>query len=363
MKLALFFTNGVSLQTWDSVGMLNREVALYKELQKRGVGTEFVTYGDAREKEMLDQLPGFGLRSNRFSLPDEIYKRALKTWPPKADVFKSNQLLGADVALASARKAKIPFIARCGYLPSLMDAARYGEESRQAQMARNYERNLLPKADKVVVTTTLAAKTIIEEYGVVSDKVNVIPNYVETELFGLSDAENNRIKVGCVGRLEYQKNLPALVEAICPLDVELVIVGDGTDRARLIEMAKGARATITLLGNIPNRELPQLLAGLDLFVLPSLYEGHPKALLEAMSCGIAVIGTRVQGIQEIIEDGDNGLLCDVDALSIRNAVQSLMSDRGRRERLGKAAREFVVGHFSLSQIVEKELSLLSEIVA
>jgi glycosyltransferase involved in cell wall biosynthesis len=277
-------------------------------------------------------------------------------------VFKSNQLPGADTALCAARKAKAAFVARSGYLPSLMDAIRYGEDSAQARSARDYEARLLPQADRVVVTTAFAAEEVVQRYGVSPERVRVIPNYVETERFAPKPAAaTSRFKIGCIGRLDYQKNLPALVEAVSPLDVELVLVGEGPQKAHLAELAKAARAKITLAGNLPNQDLPALLGTLDLFVLPSFYEGHPKALIEAMSCGLPVIGARVQGIRELITDELNGLLCEADAVSIRAAIQRVMEDAALAKRIGQAAREYVLSNFSLPRVVEQELALLTEL--
>jgi glycosyltransferase involved in cell wall biosynthesis len=118
---------------------------------------------------------------------------------------------------------------------------------------------------------------------------------------------------------------------------------------------------VRLLGNVQHRQLPGILKSADLFVLPSRYEGHPKTLIEAMACGLPVVGTDVPGIREIIQHGENGYLCGTSPEEIREAIRVILGDSERRVRMGRNAREFVVEHFALDRIVEKELALLEEL--
>jgi glycosyltransferase involved in cell wall biosynthesis len=361
-RLVLFFTERVSLQTWDSVGMFDREVALYKALQAEGVNPIFVTYGGGREQDFLPRLPGFQINSNDWNLPHGLYKRLLQNFPPKGDIYKSNQVSGADVALLAARRANAKFIARCGYLLSEFQANKFGHSSSEAQQARELEAEVFSGADRVVVTTAAMSASAIAIHALDARKVRVIPNYVETDRFHLKSYKHDGVtRIGFVGRLDVQKNLPSLLEAVAGLDVELHLVGYGPLRAQLEELAEPSTPAIKFLGSLPNLELPAFLNSCDLFILPSLYEGHPKALLEAMACGVPVIGTRVPGIQELIRDGENGLLCELDPESIRAAIQRALGDPDLRARLGRNGRKYIEENFSLQRVVNLELTLLSEL--
>ena len=117
------------------------------------------------------------------------------------------------------------------------------------------------------------------------------------------------------------------------------------------------------LGTKANDELPAIYAECDIFVLPSLYEGHPKALLEAMSCGMAVVGAEVPGIAEVIEDGETGALCGTDATSIRATLSGLARDSDRRARLGAGARRYIERTLSLDLTVDRELALLERVAS
>lgn len=362
MRLNLFFTEGVSLQTWNEVGMLARELAIYKALQKHGVEIGFVTYGDSRDLQFASLLHGFALRVNDLSLPIVKYKRTLESAPPIGDVFKSNQVAGADVALRAARQANAKFVARCGYLLAEFQEQRYGTKSGEARAARDLEREVFLGADAVVVTTDAMANSIREGYSVPSSVIRVIPNYVETDRFAPSRRDlNQKLRIAFVGRLDKQKNLFPFLEAVSPLDVEVWLIGYGPQRAELEKKAQGSKAAFRFTGNVPNAELPGLLNSCDIFVLPSLYEGHPKALLEAMACGLPVIGTRVPGTRELIQNGENGLLCETDAASIRSAIERLIDDAVLREKLGKAARSFIEKQFTLDRVIELEMNLLNEL--
>lgn len=364
MKLTLFFTDGVSLQTWNKVGVLARELALYTALQKRGIEIGFVTYGDDSDLQLISRLPGVDLRVNKSKLPLWLYKRGLRSAPPEGEIFKSNQVAGAEVGMAAARRAKAKFVARCGYLLSEFQERRFGKYSREAKDARDLESHVFAGADAVVLTTPVMLDSVRVRYAIPPEIMRVIPNYVETDRFKPVKREpNKKMRVGFVGRLDAQKNVGAFVDAVRDLDVEVRLIGYGPQRVKLEHQAENARAEYRFWGSIPNEDLPGLLNSCDLFVLPSLYEGHPKALLEAMACGLPVVGTRVQGTQEIIRDDQNGLLCETDSASIKEAVERLINDGEVRERLGRAARTFVEENFALERVVELEMKLLNHLAS
>jgi glycosyltransferase involved in cell wall biosynthesis len=163
--------------------------------------------------------------------------------------------------------------------------------------------------------------------------------------------------------LEQQKNPLALLDAIKGLDVELVVVGNGSLRGQLQAEAERNKLAVQFLGNVPHKQLPEILNSTNVFILPSYYEGHPKTLIEAMACGLPVIGTNVLGIRELIDHGENGYLCGTTPEEIREAIKDVLSDSGARVLMGRKAREFVLEHFSLDNIVAKELALIEELAA
>jgi len=94
----------------------------------------------------------------------------------------------------------------------------------------------------------------------------------------------------------------------------------------------------------------------------SRYEGHPKSLLEAMSCGAAVLGADSPGIREQIIHGETGWLVKIDAESIRSGIQHLLANQALRVTLGRNARNFVQENYALDRIVSMEYALYREIL-
>ena len=120
---------------------------------------------------------------------------------------------------------------------------------------------------------------------------------------------------------------------------------------------------VTLRGTVPNFELSRILNQARLFILPSYYEGHPKALLEAMSCGLPCIGTDVTGIREDIDHLVTGYLCKTDFESIAEALDVLISDEILQAKLGRNARNYILENYSLDKIIQQELDVIKEVLA
>ena len=368
IDLAMFFTWGGSLQMWSDVGMLDREVALYRALRPELRRITFVTYGDSRDRRIDTDLDGIRVVCNRWGVHRRLYRRLLPLvypllWRGPA-VAMSNQVPGSEIAMTAARIAGKKFVARCGYLYSEFMAHANGHDSAKAAYARGLERKVFAKADRVVVTTDAMRHSVIDGYGLPEKRVNVIPNYVETERFRpIPGSRRDPRRVCCIGALRPQKNMFALLDAVDGLDVELVIVGDGGQRDEIDRRVKSRGLNVRLMGNMPHRELPSILNDAGLFILPSHYEGHPKALLEAMACGLPVIATNVPGIREIIRHKDNGFLAGTSPRELRDAIKAVMADSGLRARMGCRARELVVERFALPRIVDMQLEMLEKVVS
>lgn len=366
-RLALFFTRGTSLRFWQHYAILARELALYRRLQERGVSVTFVTYGDASDLAFARMLPGIRILCNRWGLPSQRYER----WLPllhgwylwQTDVYKSNQTDGADVALRAARLWRKPMIARCGYVWSEFMARQQGDDSAAAHHARTLEQTVFTAAQRVVVTTAAMQQSVTQRFPDAAPRTTVIPNYVDTEHFQPNGAGSQDGQLIFVGRLSAQKNMASLLAAIEPLDVNLTVIGSGDLREDLQRRFAGLDGRVRWRGYVPHPQVPTLLNQASLFVLPSHYEGHPKALLEAMACGLPVIGADVPGIRDVIRHGENGWLCGPDPASLRAAIQELLARPQLRAELGRNARQHVLDHFALDRIVEMDLAVLREAAA
>ncbi|MCL4235825.1 MAG: glycosyltransferase, partial [Deltaproteobacteria bacterium] len=117
------------------------------------------------------------------------------------------------------------------------------------------------------------------------------------------------------------------------------------------------------VGTVAHDRLPSLYADADVFVLPSLIEGHPKALIEAMACGLACAGADVEGIREVLTDDETGLLVPASPEAWTAAIRSLADDPALRDRLGRVAAEHAAHHFDLARAIERERAILDAVVA
>ncbi|MGD8458526.1 MAG: glycosyltransferase family 4 protein [Anaerolineales bacterium] len=366
-ELTLFFTSNASLQIWNQLGSIERETALYKALSKRGVQVRFVTYGDSGDLRLQSHISGIKLICNRWGIPQRYYVMLLTKMArfifTGNTILKSNQVKGANVALRSAQNIGKPFIARCGYLWSQFALEKSnGHITDTVKKIREYEKMVFTQANVVVVTTKEMQDYIINNYSQQTEKIHVIPNYVLTEVFKPNGSKPNRQKRLCfIGRLETQKNLFNLLEAIKGLDLEIFFVGDGSLRKALKEKVNQYQINAEFVGNQPHNKLPEYLNSSNIFILPSSYEGHPKALLEAMACGLPVIGTNVSGIRKLITHKENGYLCGESPQEIRSAIQAVLGNEQLQTRMGVNARAYVAENFTLERIVEMELALLDSL--
>ena len=366
MRLTLFFTRGMSLRAWARSGLLNREVALYRRLTQNGWEVGFVTYGGQDDLALAGELAPIRILANTWGLSGWAYRLLLpwlhRAWLRDTDVIKANQTDGADQALRAARWHGRPLVARCGFPYAATMARIYGPDSAQAERGRGLEEKVFSGADRVVVTTPAMARDIGARLPQVGAKIQVIPNYVEADRFRpLEPRPPARWDLIYVGRLSPEKNVDLLLRAVRPMDLSLLIVGDG-------ELGPGLREEFADLGHrvewrrrVDNADLPELLNRGRIFCQPSQFEGHPKALIEAMSCDLAVVGSDVIGIREIVSHGQNGLLCRLQEEDLRDKIRTLADDPKLIRRLGRAARESVIERFHLDKIAPLELEMLNSV--
>jgi len=221
-------------------------------------------------------------------------------------------------------------------------------------------------ADSIIVTTEMDKKRIIEKYGIEEPKIHVIPNYVDTDLFKPDPSQRIPKRILYVGRIAQEKNLTSLLLATESLDVELRMVGEGEQKPYLVAMASYGITNVKFLGKIENEDLVQEYQKADMFILPSYYEGNPKALLEAMACGCIVIGTNVRGIKELVEDGETGFLCpelshSSITLTINRALFMIREHPEITDKIRENARNTITANNSLKETVRREICMLREL--
>ena len=236
---------------------------------------------------------------------------------------------------------------------------------------RWFERSVLG-GSHAAIAGNQAAEHILVKKGF--DKpVYIIPQFgVDTHLFhpSLDKAKRMPFRVGYAGRLVREKGLYLLFDAIAGIDWEweLVIIGDGPIRKDLVRYAGalGVEKKITWVGSVTSTKMPEYLAQLDVLVLPSLTKSNWKeqfgrVLVEAMACGVPVIGSDSGEIPNVI--GDGGIVCpEGDASALRIAIQSLMYDSGLWEGLSIKGRQRVEHEYSQDVIARHTYEAYKEVV-
>ncbi len=206
---------------------------------------------------------------------------------------------------------------------------------------------------KTVVTVSQKCKAILEELNNKID-VKVIPMGCDTSKFGKENRIENYFNqyekkvILFVGRLAEIKGVNYLIDAMQYIDALLVIVGDGPLRNELEEQSKKYGKRVIFLGGKNHHDLPKIFASADVFVIPSItdskgaQEGMPTVIFEAMASGTPVIGTNTGGIKEIIQDGQNGLLCEEKSSDqLADCICRILNDEELLEELKTGAAETV----------------------
>lgn len=206
-----------------------------------------------------------------------------------------------------------------------------------------------PLVGRFLAVSRALADYLVRECRLPASRVRVVPNGIDTARFAPAARPAPRSApgptVGVLTRLDTRKGLPYLLRAMAQLrsdlpDARLLIGGDGEDRPALEREAcsLGLTGRVEFVGAVGDSA--DFYRRLDCFVLPSLDEAFGLVLLEAMAAGLPVVGTRVGGIPEILEDGVQGrLVAPADSQALAGAIRELCADPLRCRRMGEVARQ------------------------
>ena len=250
--------------------------------------------------------------------------------------------------------------------------------SKQNPVFRAMARWTLKQAT-MVTSVTPAFFPDLEEFGVPSEKMRLIPNGSHPTLFPapshselvalrqrLSIPEEDVVIFG-LGRIVLKKGFDILIQAL-PLvrekvsNVTFIIGGDGTDLGRLETMAKalGVSKHVRFPGTIKRTDVPVYFHLCDISTLPAIFDpkgnvdGCPNVVLEAMACGKPVVATNISGIPVVVKDGKTGILVEeknVEALA--DALVTLLTDQRKREQLGRAGQQRILNELTWDKAIEQ----------
>lgn len=217
--------------------------------------------------------------------------------------------------------------------------------------------------DELIVLNMSDYNIAVKKLGYDKKIVSIVPNGVNVDKFSPSNIVNKSFRVVMVGRLWEQKNPMCLIEAAKLLldkydDVDIHFIGDGELRVKMEQFITDHDLSnnVKILGWLDN--VNELLPNYDVFVLPSLWEGMPLAILEAQACGLPTIVSDIPGNSDLVLHESNGLLFEKhNYIELSKAIEKLYLDTHLRLQLSKQARRIVCDQYSSEIRNEKILNL------
>lgn len=302
-------------------------------------------------------------------------RRLIREWTP--DIVHTHLVRGDWYGRIAAASLRVPRV--CTTVHNEDDLAYDSEYGRGVRVAAEMiNRVTAAAADAIVAISEGVREYAVRRQKLPREKVVVIPNGIDVEEYRPSPRSDavrtlcgfgpETIVVGALGRLAEQKGFPVLVEAAAIArqarpELRFVIAGSGGQEAELRQAIseRGQSDAFRLIGQ--SDDVPSFLAGLDLFVLPSLWEGLGLALIEAMAAGLACITTDIGGPREAITDRVDGLIVPPgDPARLARAIEELAASEPLRRAFGAAARETAVRRYSSSVMAEQYMGLYERLL-
>lgn len=366
MNLYFFFSYNTSLKDWKSNGSLSRELNYYYKLKKKGFNIYFITYGDKSdfniiEKKDFNVIPIFSKinkTKNKYInfIKTFFFLFHLKKYPLDNSIFKTNQMKGSWLAILAAKIYKKKILLRSGY-----EYYRFCKLSKinffHTFICYLYSFFAYRLADKISITSQYEKNFICKNFKIKNDIIDVLPNFIDTELFTEFKYEK-KYDIIYVGRLESQKNLFLLLEAIKFENLKFLLIGDGILKQKVLEFCQSNQISLTHLKNISNHELPKYYNSAKIFVTTTFYEGNPKTILESMSCKIPVISVKFDGCEDIFEDNVDSIIVDYDKEKLKRTIKAVLKDDSFIKKLGSNARKKILQNNDISRIVNMENKIL-----
>jgi len=248
---------------------------------------------------------------------------------------------------------------------------------------KQFEYDLLKRSDRIIAVSEYTKGEILRNYDLPAWKIKVIFNGVDLEKFKPANDKvaikrrlgfkEDELLILYVGRLYSRKGLPTLISSIPYVvrkirNVRFLISGKGLrdEEQRLKGYVKKFKveSNVCFLGYYPDEMLPRLYQAADIFVFPSIYENMPFAVLEALASGLPVITTKVGGIPEIIDDGENGFLIEpFNARKLAERLLYLVENPTVAYEMGAAGRKTVEERFNWNKIIKQITAVYREVLA
>ncbi|MDO3379732.1 glycosyltransferase family 4 protein [Geoalkalibacter halelectricus] len=281
------------------------------------------------------------------------------------DLLHFNSVGWRDSAVVAAKMCRIPIV--------LHLHNNYGKGS----VSGNFNFHL---ADKIIIVSESMRDSFFDHPRILN-KISCIYNGVDLKRFieGQGDFRTSLLQndggpiIGYVGQLSHRKGVDVLIKASrgvlqqFPAALFVIVGADGvreegySDAMKKLANELGVGERFVFLGK--RDDIPDVMNGCDLMVVPSRAEPFGKVIIEAMACGTCVIGAAVGGIPEIIEDGQNGRLVPTDNVdALQGAMVEVLGDEALRTRLALKGRQAAMEKFSIDALVDKTQALYADLL-
>ena len=222
-------------------------------------------------------------------------------------------------------------------------------------------------ADKIICYTE-QEKSILKKLGIDSDKIVVIHNGIDTNVFTPDKREESNNQILWIGRFTPGKGVEYVIDAFGMLvneysNLKLLMIGTGPLKEIIEQKIQDLNLSknIIIKEFIPNSNLPEIYQNSDAFILPSINEGIPRTILEAMACGLPVVCTKLPQLTDVVKGC--GLLVPLrDSQALVEAVSKIVSDESLAQKVGENGRKKVVENYSWEDTVKRTINLYDELI-
>jgi len=360
MNLGLILTPGDSLAKQQRSGQLDRLINYYLQPYSRHFDNVYIfSYGDLNHRLKLPQK--ITVIPKPKWLPYQLYQllmpfihaRLIK----QINIFRVFQTVGGLPALIIKHLFHKPYVITYGY--HYQQFAQIEGYPIKARLMSWLIMPVLNRAREIIVTSQTNLKYLTQLK--LADQLVHISNGVDPQIFspGKSIPLTPPYLVLTIGRLTKQKNHQLLIKAVSQSQfkdkIQLVIIGQGFLKQRLISLARKLKVNLKIISQLPHLNLLSWYQKATVFTLTSKIEGQPKVLLEAMSTGCACLTTQFVG--NLIVNHQTGLIANNSRVLV-TGLDQLLSQPQLRQKLGRHARNTIIKQFDIRKLVQKEIILL-----
>lgn len=349
---------------------------LSKKLINRGHNVTVITRGNTRktEKKVVDGINVFNVTFfplYPFHLPLHGFfvNSMLKSMETEFDLVHVHSPLVPPITTTLPVVTTVHTAMRVdSRYHEVVDPYSLAEKMQSMYFSPYVESKLLRLSTTVTaVSPSIAAE--LREYGMDPGRVKITWNGVDEKLF-FPSCRKGKEYVLYTGVLRARKGLFDLIKCArlvadeCP-DVEFIICGSGSLLSKLRVEARrtGLQQQITFLGHVNRRKLIQTYQNATIHVIPSIYEGLPTVLLEAMACGLPVVATNIGGNRDVISSGVDGFLVPPRSPEdMARMIRMLLEGESLRAKIGKAARETILLRYTWDKIVDNFMAVYESIL-